>query len=76
MLRIRGRKTARYNERTLNSLLNKIYVNPISIVCKYNASSYANTSALATCLDRNMKLANAISQDKSSGSFIFYKQLL
>ena len=52
------------------------YVNPISIVCKYNASSYANTSALATCLDRNMKLANAISQDKSSGSFIFYKQLL
>ena len=51
-------------------------MNPTPIVCKYNGSCYPNASALAARFDRNIKLANAISQDKSSDIFILYKQLL
>ena len=38
--------------------------------------AHANATALVACMDRNMKIANAISQDMKSDISIFYKQLL
>ena len=38
--------------------------------------AHPNATALVACMDRNMKLANAISQDMTSDISMFYKQLL